>query len=572
MVDGIAMSNSETYSSDAFNSLPFRDKLDHLYTVPGKEKRDLIVGSPEARRLVRSFAVESLFYTIKEIGLEDSGDLLALASGEQVRGFLDLDCWKKDRLETESALAWLEALVEGGSMALGEFLDAVDLGFLVLLLKRFIRVYRRDDPEEPDEDSEGGEVFELDEHYPIVFHRWDARAPLIRRLLEELYERDYGYFVTVMEEIWWGVETELEEASFQVRNSRLQDRGFPDYYEALEIYKPLRVRDLPERATPFDRERDPEDYDGIPLERSLLIPDGAQSFLSEVLSDAFHFEGADELRREVALLSNRVMVAEGVETADRDAVASAVALAHDTVNLGLEHLSDRDRVRALDLVRRHHLQHVFRIGWALLLELRRSAKTTEEALGIPAAGGEIGFLDSPYREALSGFGRPKPRFFRGLEEPGELQFRPFRSLDDLTRANQVLAEIAGLPDLARRFLGQSLAQLAKLRPSDADEFRASAALLTAFANLILGRGASVAPIPRRDLPELRAKTRDEKRPKLRAKARASALERAGGESAFLSAILARFEEEFLSLAEDEPVDPRFVTCLMIATPASRRNA
>ena len=154
-------------------------------------------------------------------------ELLALASGEQVCAFVDLDCWKKDRLAVATLLDWLEALIEAGGRAIGEFLNSIDRDLLILLLKRFVRVHRRDDPEEPEEDLEGQEIFELDEHYQIVFHAWDARAPLVRHLIEALYERDYSYFVTVAEQIGWNVDSELEEASFRLRNARLQDGASP---------------------------------------------------------------------------------------------------------------------------------------------------------------------------------------------------------------------------------------------------------------------------------------------------------------------------------------------------------
>src|SRR5689334_22849664 len=126
------------YSSDAFNRLPFRDQLEALYGITALERRDLIVASPNALRLVRSFAAESLFHTLKEVGLEDSTDLLALASGEQVCAFVDLDCWKKDRLAIPTLLDWLEALIEAGGRAIGEFLNNVDRDLLILLLKRFV--------------------------------------------------------------------------------------------------------------------------------------------------------------------------------------------------------------------------------------------------------------------------------------------------------------------------------------------------------------------------------------------------------------------------------------------------
>jgi hypothetical protein len=558
------MSATRSYSQDAFNQLPFRDKLEILYGVSARDKRDLILESPEALRLVRSFAPESLFFTLKEIGLQDGADLLALASGEQVCALLDLDCWKKDRLDLKTMLDWLEIIVEGGERSLGEFLNSVDLDLLVLFLRRFIRVYRRDDPEEPPE-LEGPEIFELDEHYQILFHRRDARAPLVRRLLEELYERDYSYFVTVMEEVWWAVDSDLEEACFGVRNARLQDRGFPDFFEAQEIYRPMRPGEMAERSSALGSSfGGSADAEAVPAERSLVTPDETHSFFSEVLNAGFHDESASELRQEMAFLTNRVMVAEGVNYGDRDSVTQAVCLAHDTVNLALEHLSDGDPGRGAAILQHHYLQHLFRVGWGLLLELRKRARQIADSLGVAAsASGEIRFLDTPYREALSGFQRPKPRFFCGLDQIGEIRYRTVSRVADLDRARALLEDVARLPALCEQWLGQRLTDVARLRPHDADDFRLSAAILTGFAHFALGRKPILLPVSRDGLEELRSATLDPATGGVRADVRERFLAGVGESRRFLEFCLQRFEEEFLAVSPELPFDPRFVTCLMI---------
>jgi hypothetical protein len=565
------MAQQRAYGSDAFNRLPFRDQLDALYGISARDRRDLILSSPNAQRLVRSFAAESLFHTLKEIGLEDGAELLALASGEQVCTLLDLDCWKKDRLETRAILDWLEALVEAGSRALGEFLNSVDRDLLVLLLKRFVRVQRRDDPEEPEEDAEGPEVFELDEHYRIVFYRLDARSPLVRQLIEALYERDYSYFVTVMEEIWWAVESDLEEASFRMRNARLQDRGFPDYYEAQQIYRPLRADELPERSHPLGRSV-AEDPQGLPQDRALVALEDGESFLAQVLNTGFAGEAASELRHELAYLVNRVLVAEGVDFADREPVAEKIRVAHDTVNLALESLSGLDSRAAVGILDRHYVQHLFRVAWDLLLGVRKSAKRAVETLGIESANGEIAFLDTPYREGLAGLLRPKPQFYEGIARRGEIRYRAFATLADFRRAEQLIADVASVAGLCRRLLQQSPAQLAKLRPREADDFRISAAVLTGVAHLVLGKPSSVEPLNARELCDLRETMLDAVAGGLRADLRRRILEWMPGHTGFLEFSLRRLEEEFLAIPATQPLDPRFVTCLMIRPARRGRDA
>jgi hypothetical protein len=557
------MSDRRAYGPEAFNRLPFREQLDALYGISARERRDLILSSPNAQRLVRSFAAESLFQTLKEVGLEDAAELLALASGEQVCALLDLDCWKKDRLETVALLDWLEALIEAGNRSLGEFLNTVDRDLLVLLLKRFVRVGRRDDPEEPEEDEEGPEVFELDEHYRIVFHRRDARSPLVRQLIEALYERDYSYFVTVMEEIWWGVESELEEASFRLRNARLQDRGFPDYYEAQQIYRPIRAADLPVRSAPLGRSHADEARQTVPQHRALVALEDGGSFLSQVLNTGFMGDAASELRHELAYLVNRVLVAEGVDFADRERVAEKIRVAHDTVNLALESLSGLDTRAAVRILERHYVQHLFGAAWNLLLGLRRSAKQAIQSLGTESRGAEVSFLDTPYREGLAGLLRPKPEFYDGIVRRGEIRYRAFATLGDFDLAERLIADVASVSGLTLRLLRQSPAQLAKLRPREADDFRISAALLTGVAHLVLGREPSVEPLGTKELGSLRALMVDPAARGMRADLRERILGWAPGHAGFLDFSLRRLEEEFLSIPAEEPVDPRFVTCLMI---------
>jgi hypothetical protein len=325
----------------------------------------------------------------------------------------------------------------------------------------------------------------------------------------------------------------------------------------------MAATEIPRRESPL-RMRGGESDETMPVDRALLLPEDVRSFFAEILSQAFAAEEGDELRQEMAFLTNRMLVAEGVDFADREAVAGAVRVTHDTLNLALESLAAADRRRGVEWLRDHHLLHLFRHGWHLLLELRRAAKHAAEALGVVASGAEIPFLDTPYREALTGSSRPKPRYFLGLDTPGETAFRPFAGVGDLERAHAAVADVAGLPELTTKILGQSVSQVSSLRPSDADDFRASAAILTGFARFALGEAPSLRPLSTAELKALRRATRDERSGKLRAELRERFASLAA-QSGYLEACFRRFEEEFLALDPEFPIDPRYVTCLMIAT-------
>src|SRR5260370_14611434 len=77
-------------------------------------KADAILSEPDAEKLVPQLPVQDLYYAIKEVGLADAQELVALASPEQIRGFVDLDVWERDALDERRLNAWIETLVDAG--------------------------------------------------------------------------------------------------------------------------------------------------------------------------------------------------------------------------------------------------------------------------------------------------------------------------------------------------------------------------------------------------------------------------------------------------------------------------
>src|SRR5258708_33011775 len=95
---------------EEFLNLPFQEKLEFLYGLPARQKRDLILSAPEAERLVQSFSPETLFYTLKENGSAHAGDFLSLSKPEQAKSLFDLACWHRDPPNRHRILEWLEAM------------------------------------------------------------------------------------------------------------------------------------------------------------------------------------------------------------------------------------------------------------------------------------------------------------------------------------------------------------------------------------------------------------------------------------------------------------------------------
>lgn len=559
-----------------FLSLPFKDKLEFLYGLPARQKRDLILSAPEAERLVQSFSPETLFYTLKEIGSADSGDLLSLAVPEQVKGLFDLDCWTRDRPNLDRMGEWIEALAEGGRKRMADALMELDREMMALLLRQYFRVHRLDDPASA-ADVPSDRFVQFDEHYLIEFQRHDAILQPLVDFLEEVFERDYTYFAALMEEIYWGVQAELEEQAYQFRRARLSDRGFPDYFEAQDVFAYIDPRNFlnirasyaaPSRA---DLLRDDE---LVPHEMAPVVVGAEQSLFNTALTAGFAAQGQRQLRAEMALVSNQVLVALAVDFGDLEAVRAAVEMTHNYLNLALENLAGGDLQSAIEHLRDTHLKLLFRLGVSLTIDLRKRAEHTMAALGLdPARTREVAYLDSPYREALAGFLQRRPRFYGELDGQGSVAMREFRAMRDLHLAYAVLEQIETLRDLFRALLGIDIGSTAFRAETAGREIRLGQILITAFARRALDHKLAPTPIEASRLGEAYgaimtaggrpARLKDSFRQEIEVELAARMDERMRQRTeAFIGSCLSMLEED---LAELDPraIDPRFIRSLLV---------
>lgn len=562
---------------EEFLNLPFKEKLEFLYGLPARQKRDLILSTPEAERLVQSFAPETLFYTLKEIGVADAGDLLSLAVPEQIRWLFDLDCWNRDRPNLERMREWIEAMAEAGRMRTAEALMALDLEVVALLLRRYVKVHRVDDPQS-DPDPPSNRFVQFDEHYLIEFIRYDALAPHLNDFLEEAFERDYNYFTSLMEEIYWGIEAELEEQAYQFRRARLNDRGFPDFVDAQDVFaylNPQRFFDI--RAACAAPIRDDLLGEGETVAPDMALSTGHadDSLFNTALTAGFAAQGRRQLRSEMAMVTNQVLVARSVDFGDLEAVRLAVEMTHNYLNLGLEHLAGGDLKAAIEHLRDTHLKLLFRLGVSLTIDLRKRAQAVVGRLGLdPERAREIAYLDSPYREALSGFMLRQPRYYGGLDRDGSVTTRDFRRMRDLHLGYAMLEQVEAMPDLFRELLGVDIASTAFRAEVAGSEVRLSQILLTALARGALGQRLSPAPLEPGALPAVYAAVMSHgARPAHLADGFGSQVEAALEEklkpalrrrtAAFVTSCLNMLEEDLAEVDPAHGVDPHFVRSLLM---------
>jgi hypothetical protein len=559
-----------------FLNLPFQEKLEFLYGLPARVKRDLILSAPEAERLVQSFAPETLFYTLKEIGVADAGDLLSLAIPEQIRWLFDLDCWDKDRPNLRRMREWIEAMGEGGRERVADGLMSADMELVSLLLRQHLRVHRIDEPQE-NTDAPSDRFVQFGDHYLVEFTRRDGIQQYLLDFLEEAFERDFAYFTGLMEEIYWGVEAELEEQAYQFRSARLADHGFPDYFEAQAVFSYVNPREflkIREQYIAPLRDSIARDESGLPPELAPTASNAENSLFNTALMAGFAAQGARQLRSEMAMVTNQVLVARSIDFGDPEAVHGAVEMTHDYLNLALEHLASGDLAAAIEHLRDTHLQLLFRLGISLTIDLRKQAEATIAALGLqPRRTREIPYLDAPYRETLAGLMQRQPVFYAALDQRGDVNYRSFRAMRDLHLSYAILDQIDASRDLFKALLGLDIASAGFRANVAGHEIRLSQILLTALIRYRLDKSLLLKPIEAGRLSEVRNSIMTAEHPaRLNEDFRAGVddlMRQAFDENSrkrgmpYLESCLKMLEEEFAELDPDAPIDPRFLHSLLI---------
>src|SRR5437588_4654749 len=224
--------------------------------VEDKEQLDEFLARPDAAHVVKTASFEEVFFTIKHVGLADSLDLLPLISGKQVRGFIDLDCWRKDTFVRKPFMEWIAAFIQAGPEEMMKAISGVDDAVVALFLKDLVHVYEIDRGDPPT----GTQLIFTPEKRLGVEPLEEGEATTIGMLMLDALFKYYPDLGTqIVTKVRYTTRVELEEMAYDNKNRRLEAHGFVDYYDALSIYATSGVG--PGQG-PADREKAVEEIPG----------------------------------------------------------------------------------------------------------------------------------------------------------------------------------------------------------------------------------------------------------------------------------------------------------------------
>lgn len=416
-----------------------------ITSLSGSQILDRILGHENPRKFVQDMPSEDFFWLIKKVGEDDCLPLLELASMDQWSYLLDIEIWRKDRLDVEHTSLWLKRLQQAQPARLARWLFGQGQGLAYYYLHKSIELVIRENDE--DFDPPRGS-FSLDGVFYIKVT--DPRyKETIESMLREMAQEDYLRYQALLLGLAGLLPAETEEEMYRMRNVRLAEHGFLPYEEAISVYAPLDLNALQNDPTrkPFDIPIDNETEAIVPL--SPLYHAGTENILATALSEITDPVFLDRLHLEFAGLCNQILSADGILVQELEVLIKTCRKAAGYLNLALERLCGKDIPSALELLRGHCLVSVFRVGFGLALKAKWEAERWIKTSWFYAMGLGYDFWGEQWGGTLSGILEKRPLFYVGSGKEGE-EFRGFEWLSELRDCLRVIRRLMVLDALLER--------------------------------------------------------------------------------------------------------------------------
>ena len=414
----------------------------------GYRRIEALLSYDDAPGAIAALSPSEIFELVHEVGFEDGQALLEYATPAQFQGCFDLDGWSRDQLEVAALRPWIAALIEVGFEKVGEVWGSLDAELRALILQRSIaKVYDVSLGEEPADDNDEPILATPDRMFMLELQGDEDGQRLVQRLVEDLYRADAYLARHTIMSARSEPSAELEEMSYRWRAGRLADLGYVDFYDALDLFRPLPV----EQVLVGEGSQDPVTDEPTRLPMIVAEQVVGRSFLARALAAIDDPAEAERLESALVVLVNKVLAVGRAKPGEPEVVKRGALYATATLSLGLETVaraeSARDRsiasageagsrtelARATQALRTVSVVRLFRAGYTVTMKLAKLASAV--AARSPTSG-------SPTKELVAALCSPRPLFARAADEPPQAGLRPFESQADLRRASELLAGLA----------------------------------------------------------------------------------------------------------------------------------
>ncbi len=428
-----------------------------ILSGPAEQAMSIILDHPQPAALVHSFSEQDLHFLIHDIGIAEAGSLIALASNRQWEYMLDMEVWRKDRMDFARSTEWLGILLQADPDRLVRWCFDEKIEFVEYFLFRNIELRIREHDQSPSDFGEG--FFTDDDVFYVRFVDYPVTTPgekavkerrnkMLLELLRRLSIYDHPRYQGLLLEAMGTIPAETEEELYRFRNVRLGEKGFLPFDEAIGVYQPLQPEELEGR-------KKKSIHPAAEVDDSFPVPQFTASFLEgdnlfiRAIKKLSGDHGIQHLQAELAGLCNQVISADQIIIQNRDQLQEVVSKVSGYLSIGLARLipdqTENRETEASRLLQLHMLSDLFRTGFADALSLKWKAVRWHKESWCKAQQLELTFWDQSFFGLLGGLLIKTPKFY-DPQRP-ESHYREFHTLEEISATHGQLEQIMALDRL-----------------------------------------------------------------------------------------------------------------------------
>ena len=430
--------NAPKVSVLKFPDTPDKKMLRELFSMSGLDALNWILEQKYPRYYIQHMTSVDFFWLIKRIGEDDALPLLKLASPEQWQYLLDMELWRKDRIDPEQIAIWLERLHRSDPGGLVKWLGDQGQALSYLYMFKNIQVEIKN----LDEDEEFPEDFITYDGTYFVRILNKEHEEMIGNILQEMARDNHEQYQALVLGLAGVLPAEVEEGMYRMRNVRLAEEGFLPAEEAFSVYAYLKADTLLKDQSPQGRFLSNAEQTGALVPMTPLLHSQDNKFFSGVVNRLTNPVLLDRVHFEFAGLCNQIISADGLAVSDFKDLVQTCRKAAGYLSLGLEKLTEGDLPLSEQVLNQNPLLSIFRVGFGLALELKWEAERWIKEAWFHDFGFKPEFWGEEWGAILSGLLQRRPIFFSGNLE--KENYREFEQSSDIQSCKDCLDHMIAL--------------------------------------------------------------------------------------------------------------------------------
>ncbi len=363
---------------------------------------------------------------------ENIPEIVKTLSKEKLAAVVDLSSWDKDNFNAINYTTWLKVILSIPDFEALKEMKRMDQPELIMFLAGVTDIQWKS----PEDIHDGNPYVTADNAFLIYPKEGQEETEMFTvavSIINLAYIEETAYGRSLCMDAMNTVYSTLEEDCFRFKNARLADEGVPTYLEAMELYHyedPTKLLTKILKMVGVEELKKYHPSQDYILSQYAVVPKAEWDNVFKI-----SVELSDSVKIELgSLLTASIVLNKALDMNPAD-MTDTVKRSISYFKIGFDLIKENAKTPIEELIKYVNLRHIFRLGFSLLVDLRKNAnniKTAVDTLNRPD-------LVSPdEQELLKHLILPIPMFQKSLD----LKAVPFETLDQLKEARRMLSEIA----------------------------------------------------------------------------------------------------------------------------------